>query len=62
MSDRKRVAACHFAEGLFTDLYELTMAQAYQAEAMSQAAVFEVFGHALIQQAQSPQSKWKAPR
>lgn len=28
---------------LFTDLYELTMAQAYQAESMEQPAVFELF-------------------
>lgn len=28
--------------GLFTDLYELTMAQAYQAEGMDQLAVFEL--------------------
>lgn len=43
MSERGFGAACHFAEGLFTDLYELTMAQAYQAEAMDQPAVFELF-------------------
>ena len=30
------------AEALFTDLYELTMAQAYQAEGMDQLAVFEL--------------------
>jgi nicotinate phosphoribosyltransferase len=28
---------------LFTDLYELTMAQAYDAEAMEAPAVFELF-------------------
>jgi nicotinate phosphoribosyltransferase len=28
---------------LFTDLYELTMARAYQAEGMDQQAVFELF-------------------
>ncbi|MEX0886725.1 MAG: nicotinate phosphoribosyltransferase [Phycisphaeraceae bacterium] len=39
-------AATHpgpFAEALFTDLYELTMAQAYAAEAMDEVAVFELF-------------------
>ena len=28
---------------LFTDLYELTMARAYEAEGMGQLAVFELF-------------------
>lgn len=32
---------------LFTDLYELTMAQAYQAEAMDATAVFELFFRSL---------------
>lgn len=35
---------------LFTDLYELTMAQAYLAEAMRQEAVFELFFRKLPQQ------------
>ena len=30
-------------EALFTELYELTMAQAYHREGMSQTAVFELF-------------------
>ena len=40
---------CHDDDGpplhsaLFTDLYELTMAQAYQAEGMEAEAVFELF-------------------
>lgn len=33
---------CHLPLGLFTDLYELTMAQAYYAEHMHQTAVFEL--------------------
>ncbi|MFW6154231.1 MAG: nicotinate phosphoribosyltransferase [Planctomycetota bacterium] len=32
-----------FAGGLFTDLYELTMAQAYHAQGMNDTAVFELF-------------------
>jgi len=32
-----------FAEALFTDLYELTMLQAYDAEGMDRRAVFELF-------------------
>lgn len=32
-----------FAEALFTDLYELTMLQAYDAEGMDRQAVFELF-------------------
>ena len=33
---------CHLTLELFTDLYELTMAQAYEAEHMDQLAVFEL--------------------
>ncbi len=33
----------HFSEALFTDLYELTMAEAYLALGMDQPAVFELF-------------------
>ncbi len=42
-SENDSAAAPVFAEGLFTDLYELTMAQAYQAQGMSDTAVFELF-------------------
>ncbi|MEX0653944.1 MAG: nicotinate phosphoribosyltransferase [Phycisphaeraceae bacterium] len=43
MGERRAAEPGPFAEGLFTDLYELTMAQAYDAEAMEDVAVFELF-------------------
>jgi len=37
----------YFTEALFTDLYELTMAQAYHAEAMNEPAAFELYFRSL---------------
>lgn len=48
--DHDRAAAPAFAEGLFTDLYELTMAQAYLAQGMTDTAVFELFFRAMPEQ------------
>ncbi|MEX0710909.1 MAG: nicotinate phosphoribosyltransferase [Pirellulales bacterium] len=40
-------ALCASGLGLFTDLYELTMAQAYDAEGIQETAVFELFFRSL---------------
>ncbi|HYB35555.1 MAG TPA: nicotinate phosphoribosyltransferase, partial [Mycobacterium sp.] len=37
------MASREYVDALFTDLYEVTMAQAYVAEGMSGMAVFETF-------------------
>ena len=42
---------------LFTDLYELTMARAYEAEGMEQPAVFELFFRKLPAGAQLPRRR-----
>ncbi|HEY3453848.1 MAG TPA: hypothetical protein VGK64_04545 [Bryobacteraceae bacterium] len=40
--DTHNCGSAAFSPALFTDLYELTMAQAYDAEQMEDVAVFEL--------------------